>query len=355
MAEGSQTHTLPHRTGEEGQEHQSALETDTPIHGSTVIKRRELPRTCLVVPCFNEQAVLPITLGVLIDKLESLTVGCCINKSSAILFVDDGSTDSTWKLIAQAHARHPKLVHGIRLAHNRGHQNALLAGLMTALSDDYDAAISLDADLQDDINVLDEFIKEYRAGAEIVYGVRSSRATDSWFKRNTAEAFYALNAKLGAETVKDHADYRLMSRKALEALAEYHEVNLFLRGIVPTLGFRTAIVTYERRKREAGESKYPLRKMIALAMQGITSFSVKPLHFVAFAGVASILLGLAMFIYVIVSWANNDVVSGWGSIMCSIWLIGGLLMVSMGIVGEYIGKIYLETKRRPRYIVDERI
>lgn len=317
--------------------------------------RREAPTIRLVVPCFNEQEVLPITVDTLVGKLESLADNHAIRRDSAILFVDDGSTDRTWALITQAHARNPERVHGVRLAHNRGHQNALLAGLMTALQDGCDAAISLDADLQDDIDVMDTFIAEYRTGAEIVYGVRSSRATDSWFKRNTAEAFYALNAKLGAETVKDHADYRLMSRKALSALAEYHEVNLFLRGIVPTLGFRTAVVTYERRKREAGESKYPLGKMIALAMQGITSFSVKPLHFVSFAGIASILLGLIMFVYVMVSWARNDVVSGWGSIMCSIWLIGGLLMVSMGIVGEYIGKIYLETKHRPRYIIDERI
>lgn len=325
---------------------------DTQTVGSM---NRAAPKIFLVVPCFNEQEVLPTTLTTLTDKLESMIAKRCISHNSAILFVDDGSTDSTWKLIAHAHAQYPGLIHGIRLAHNRGHQNALLAGLMTALSDGCDAIISLDADLQDDINVMDAFIREYRAGAEIVYGVRSSRATDSWFKRNTAEAFYALNATLGAETIKDHADYRLMSHKALSALAEYHEVNLFLRGIVPTLGFRTAIVTYERKKRAAGESKYPLGRMIALAMQGITSFSVKPLHFVAFVGIASILLGLAMFVYVIVSWARNDVVSGWGSIMCSIWLIGGLLMISMGIVGEYIGKIYLEVKHRPRYIIDEQI
>ena len=226
---------------------------------------------------------------------------------------------------------------------------------MTALSQGCDAAISLDADLQDDINVFDEFVKQYVSGAEIVYGVRSSRNKDTWFKRNTAEAFYALNAWMGAETIRDHADYRLMGRAALQALSEYGEVNLFLRGIVPELGFSTAVVTYERGEREAGESKYPLKKMISFAVEGITSFSVKPLHFVTGMGMLSILVGIGMFIYVIVSWANNNVVSGWGSIMCSLWLIGGLLMLSMGIIGEYVGKIYLEAKHRPRYAIETEI
>lgn len=226
---------------------------------------------------------------------------------------------------------------------------------MTALSQGCDAAISLDADLQDDINVFDEFVKQYVSGAEIVYGVRSSRNKDTWFKRNTAEAFYALNAWMGAETIRDHADYRLMGRAALQALSEYGEVNLFLRGIVPELGFSTAVVTYERGEREAGESKYPLKKMISFAVEGITSFSVKPLHFVTGMGMLSILVGIGMFIYVIVSWANNNVVSGWGSIMCSLWLIGGLLMLSMGIIGEYVGKIYLEAKHRPRYVIETEI
>ena len=285
-----------------------------------------------------------------------MVAGKAISSNSRVLFVDDGSKYGTWQYIEQLHADNPKLFHGgIRLAHNKGHQNALLAGLMTALKDGCDASISLDDDLQDDIDVFDQFVEQYRLGAEIVYDVRSSRAKDTWFKRNAAEAFYALNSWMGAETIRDHADYRLMGRRALQALSEYGEVNLFLRGIVPELGFTTAIVKYERGERQAGESKYPLKKIISFAVDGITSFSVKPLRFVTGIGLLSILVGLGMFIYVIVSWASNNVVSGWGSIMCSLWLIGGLLMLSMGIVGEYVGKIYLETKHRPRYIIETEI
>lgn len=318
-------------------------------------EQRQQPTVFFVIPCYNEIDQLPITAPVLNRKITALVAGKAISTNSRVLFVDDGSKDGTWQYIEQLHADNPKLFHGIRLAHNKGHQNALLAGLMTALKDGCDASISLDADLQDDIDVFDQFVEQYRLGAEIVYGVRSSRAKDTWFKRNTAEAFYALNSWMGAETIRDHADYRLMGRRALQALSEYGEVNLFLRGIVPELGFTTAIVKYERGERQAGESKYPLKKMISFAVDGITSFSVKPLRFVTGTGLLSILVGLGMFIYVIVSWASNNVVSGWGSIMCSLWLIGGLLMLSMGIVGEYVGKIYLETKHRPRYIISDEI
>ena len=321
----------------------------------TSAESRQQPTIFFVIPCYNEEEQLPITAPVLRDKIATMKANHLISGDSRVLFVDDGSKDGTWQYIRHLHDTDPSLFHGAKLAHNRGHQHALLAGLMTALEDGCDAAISLDADLQDDINVFDDFVKQYVSGAEIVYGVRSSRAKDTWFKRNTAHAFYALNAWMGAETVRDHADYRLMGRAALQTLSEYQEVNLFLRGIVPDLGFTTAVVTYERGEREAGESKYPLKKMISFAIEGITSFSVKPLRFVTGIGLLSILVGLVMFVYVIVSWAGNNVVSGWGSIMCSLWLIGGLLMLSMGIIGEYIGKIYMETKHRPRYVIETRI
>ena len=322
--------------------------TNQEVKGSNRLQ----PTVFFVIPCYNEDEQLPITAPVLYDKLTAMKSNHLIAEDSCVLFVDDGSKDGTWQCIKRLNGTDPSLFHGVKLAHNRGHQNALLAGLMTALKRGCDAAISLDADLQDDIDMFNKFIEQYVSGAEIVYGVRSSRAKDTWFKRNTAEAFYALNSWMGAETVRDHADYRLMSRVALRALSEYKEVNLFLRGVVPELGFKTAVVKYERGEREAGESKYPLKRMISFAIEGITSFSVKPLHFVTNMGLLSILVGIAMFVYVIVSWANDNVVSGWGSIMCSLWLIGGLLMLSIGIVGEHIGKIYLEVKQRPRYIVE---
>lgn len=241
---------------------------------------------------------------------------------------------------------------GVKLAHNRGHQNALLAGLMTALHSGCDAAISMDDDLQDDVNVVDEFIKNNREGDEIVYGVRSVRKKDTWFKRTTAEAFYKVFQWMGAETIPDHADYRLMGWNALVALSEYGEVNLFLRGIVPTLGYQTSKVYYERGEREAGESKYPLKKMISFAIQGITSFSTKPLSFVTGVGTLSVLVGIVIFVYVMVSLTVGHAMAGWGSLMCSIWLIGGFIMISLGVVGEYVGKIYLESKHRPRYHIE---
>ena len=264
----------------------------------------------------------------------------------------DGSKDDTWSIIRNLHERDAHLFGGVKLSHNRGHQNALLAGLMTARAYGCDAAISMDADLQDDVNAVDGFIDGFCNGNEIVYGVRSARKKDTWFKRTTAEAFYKVFEWMGAETVPDHADYRLMSRETLDALSEYHEVNLFLRGIVPTLGYQTSKVYYERGEREAGESKYPLKKMIAFAIQGITSFSTKPLSFVTGAGLLSILVAIGMFVYVLVSLGFGHAIAGWGSMMISIWLIGGLIMLSLGIVGEYVGKIYMESKHRPRYRIE---
>lgn len=314
--------------------------------------RSARPIIYFVLPCYNEAEGLRHTAEVLRAKVEGLVAAEQISERSRILFVDDGSKDGTWDIICDLHDANGLLFGGVKLAHSRGHQNALFAGLMVAKDQGCDAAISMDADLQDDVNTVDEFITNFRNGDEIVYGVRSARKKDTWFKRNTAEAFYKVFEWMGAETVPDHADYRLMSSEALDALSEYHEVNLFLRGIVPTLGYRTSKVYYERGEREAGESKYPLKKMIAFAIQGITSFSTKPLGFVTSAGVLSILVAVAMFIYVMVSLASGHAIAGWGSMMISLWLIGGLIMVSLGIVGEYVGKIYMESKHRPRYRIE---
>lgn len=320
--------------------------------GVTGPTNRETPTIYFVLPCYNEAEGLEHTAEVLLAKYRGLVDAGEIGEASRILFVDDGSKDATWSIIRKLHESDSAVFGGVKLSHNRGHQNALLAGLMTALTQDCDAAISMDADLQDDVNAVDEFIRNFKNGDEIVYGVRSARKKDTWFKRNTAEAFYKVFEWMGAETVPDHADYRLMSREALDALSEYHEVNLFLRGIVPTLGYQTSKVYYERGEREAGESKYPLKKMIAFAIQGITSFSTKPLSFVTGAGIVSILVAIAMFVYVLVSLGFGHAIAGWGSMMISIWLIGGLIMVSLGIVGEYVGKIYMEAKHRPRYRIE---
>ncbi|WP_244569368.1 glycosyltransferase family 2 protein [Bifidobacterium hapali] len=310
------------------------------------------PSIYFVLPCYNEAEGLTQTADALSAKVVYLTSTKQISSGSRILFVDDGSKDTTWQIIQTLHERNRHLFGGVKLSHNRGHQNALLAGLMTAREHGCDAAISMDADLQDDVNAIDEFIEKFRSGNEIVYGVRSARKKDTWFKRTTAETFYKIFEWMGAETIPDHADYRLMSREALDALSEYHEVNLFLRGIVPTLGYQTSKVYYERGKRAAGESKYPLKKMIFFAIQGITSFSTKPLSFVTGAGLLSILIAFGMFIYVLASLGFGHTITGWGSMMISIWLIGGLIMLSLGVVGEYVGKIYMESKHRPRYRIE---
>ncbi|MBF9314111.1 glycosyltransferase [Bifidobacteriaceae bacterium NR002] len=315
---------------------------------------KSVPILYIVVPCFNEEEGLSTTAKVLQNKIADLESRQLIHSYSRVIFVDDGSKDSTWDLIASFNRENPSLFGGLKLAHNRGHQNALYAGLMYAREQGCDAAISMDSDLQDDVNAVDEMLQKFtQDGCEIVYGVRSSRKKDTWFKRNTALAFYSLFSAMGAEVVPNHADYRLMSSIALDALSEYNEVNLFLRGIVPMLGFKTGKVYYERGVRTAGVSKYPLKKMISFALEGITSFSVKPLKLVTYMGMLSIVIGFAMFIYVIVSLFTNHTAVGWSSLMCSIWFIGGFLMISMGILGSYIGKIYLESKHRPRYYIEQ--
>jgi glycosyltransferase involved in cell wall biosynthesis len=274
-----------------------------------------------------------------------------VSPDSCIIFVDDGSRDSTWSIISSLHESN-RVFTGIKLAHNEGHQRALFAGLMDALDRGCDISVSIDADLQDDVSVIEEMVDKYVAGAEIVYGVRNNRDTDTGFKRNTAQAYYRLMNKLGAEVVYNSADFRLMSSRTLKALAQYREANLFLRGMVPSLGFKSDEVYYGRKERMAGESKYPLSKMLALAAEGITSFSIEPMHVMTAVGVVTLFVALIMLIYTIVSCATGNAVAGWGSLMVSIWLVGGLVITSLGVTGEYVGKAYLETKQRPRYIVD---
>lgn len=309
-----------------------------------------VPVVYLVIPCYNEEAVLPETVKRLTDKLGRLVTEKKAASASRLLFVDDGSHDRTWELIEQFHQSDPR-VSGLKLAHNRGHQNALLAGLMAA-RERADCAISMDADLQDDIEVLDQFLDYFGEGCDIVYGVRKKRDTDTAFKRVTAQGFYRFMKLLGVDIVYNHADYRLMSRRALDSLSEYHEVNLFLRGIVPTIGYKTATVAYERHERFAGESKYPLKKMLHFALEGITSFSVRPLRLISNLGLlfsAASLLGL---LYALISYFCGRAVPGWTAIVCSIWLLGGIQLLCIGILGTYIGKIYSEVKARPRYIVE---
>jgi len=305
----------------------------------------------IVVPCYNEEEVLPETAQRLKKKLTALTDAGKISPRSRVLLVNDGSKDRTWEIIREIHAEDPRFS-GVDLARNRGHQNALLAGLMTAMAR-CDMAISMDADLQDDINAVDAMVEKYHEGADIVYGVRCARTTDTWFKRTTAEGFYKVMDQLGAETVFNHADYRLMSRRALEGLAQFGEVNLFLRGMVPMIGYQTAVVEYERGERFAGESKYPLKKMLAFAVEGITSLSVKPLRLVTGLGFVIFLISILMLIYSVARWVMGETILGWASMICSIWAIGGLILLSLGVIGEYIGKIYLETKGRPRYLIRE--
>ncbi len=305
----------------------------------------------LVIPCYNEEEVLPETTRRLTTKLEGLIQQGQIDPRSKIVYVNDGSKDGTWPLIARLHQENP-LVNGINLSRNRGHQNALLAGLMT-VKGQADMVISMDADLQDDIDAIDRFIAKYYDGCDVVYGVRSARQTDSWFKRTTAQGFYKLMKFFGVDIVYNHADYRLMSRRALNELEHYEEVNLFLRGLVPLIGFRSDVVPYERHERFAGESKYPLKKMISFALDGITSFSIKPIRFITGLGVCIFVISLLMLLYfLIVHWTGHTV-AGWTSIMVSVWAIGGLQLLAIGIIGEYIGKTYMETKKRPRFIIEE--
>lgn len=304
----------------------------------------------IVIPCYNEEEMLPITAKALIQKMDTLIAEQRISPLSKVMFVDDGSKDKTWELIERFH-RSCDLFTGVKLSRNKGHQNALLAGLMTA-KEYADIIVSMDADLQDDINAIDGFLEKRAEGCEIVYGVRSSRETDTGFKRWTAQTYYKTLEKMGVEITYNHADYRLMSRRAVEALEDFREVNLFLRGIVPMIGFKSDIVTYERAARQAGESKYPLKKMISFAVEGITSLSIKPIRFITGLGITIFFVSLVMLLYFLIIHALGRTVHGWTTTVVSVWALGGLQLLAIGVIGEYIGKIYLETKSRPKFIID---
>ncbi len=309
-----------------------------------------MDRLAIVVPCYNEEEMLPITTKELTEVINDLIYKEKIAKDSYILYVDDGSKDATWELIEKLHKENDK-VFGLKLAGNVGHQYALTAGMIQA-KDNSDIMISIDADLQDDTLVMEEMIDKYHEGNDIVYGVRNDRKKDSFFKRTTAQMFYKVLAAMGVKTVYNHADYRLMSKRAIEHFASYEEVNLYLRGIMPLIGYQTECVYYERKERIAGESKYPLKKMLALAWNGITSFSVKPINFIAVLGSVIILMCIFAAIYAFVSYCKGTVVAGWTSLILSIWLLGGLQLFAIGIIGQYIGKIYMEVKHRPRYNIE---
>ena len=307
------------------------------------------PRLAIVIPCYKEEEVLPITSKQFLSQLNSMIEEGLIAEDSKVVFVNDGSTDRTWEIIENL-SKKESHYEGISLSRNRGHQNALLGGLMT-VKDDFDITISIDCDGQDDISVMTEMVKKYHEGAEIVYGVRSSRETDTGFKRWTAQTYYKVLAKLGTEVVYNHADYRLMSAKALNSFADFKEVNLYLRGLVPMIGYKTDKVTYSRKEREAGESHYPLKKMLQLAIDGITSTSIEPIRLVTTGGVLITFISAIMILATIISKLCGNTVSGWASLMCVILFMGGVQMVSLGIIGEYVGKAYMETKHRPRYII----
>ena len=307
----------------------------------------------LVIPCYNEEEVLQETAKRLLEKISYMMEKDQITTESKIMFVNDGSKDKTWSMIEELHSKN-NIFSGVNLSRNKGHQNALVAGLMTA-KDYADMTISLDADLQDDIDVIDKFVEEYYNGSDVVYGVRSSRKTDSIFKRTTALAFYKLMNGLGVDVMYNHADYRLMSKRALEGLSEFKEVNLFLRGIVPLIGYKYSVVEYERHERFAGESKYPLSKMLAFAWDGITSFSIKPIRIITGLGFFIFAVSFFALIYSVVVNFRGNTVTGWTSLTVSIWMIGGIQLLSLGVIGEYVGKIYNETKKRPRYIIADKL
>ena len=307
----------------------------------------------VVIPCYNEEEVLNETTKQLKKKMESLIKSKKISDKSRVMYVNDGSKDKTWELIKKINKKE-KLFTGITLSRNRGHQNALLGGLMTA-KNYADIVISMDADLQDDINAIDEMIDKYHDGCDIVYGVRSARKKDTFFKKVTAEGFYKFMKALGVDCVYNHADYRLTSKRVLEEFSNFKEVNLFLRGMFPLVGFKSDIVYYERNERFAGESKYPLKKMLNFAWDGITSFSVKPLRLIATLGFFILFISIVIMIYSLVRKLTGNTVDGWTFIIISLWLLGGIQMISVGIVGEYVGKIYSETKARPRFIIEENL
>jgi len=304
----------------------------------------------LVIPCYNEEEVLPETSKQLLFKMNSLIEKGMIADKSRIVFINDGSKDKTWETIERLHSENI-MYQGVKLSRNRGHQNALLGGLMT-VKDHCDMTISLDADLQDDIDAIDEMVQKYYEGCDIVYGVRNARDTDTFLKKTTAEGFYKIMNAMGAEVTFNHADYRLMSRRALDGLESFAEVNLFLRGLVPMVGYKSDCVYYARKERFAGESKYPLKKMIAFAVEGITSLSIKPIRMITSLGVLIFLISIIMIIYCLVRYFMGETIQGWTSTTISVWAIGGLQLLAIGVIGEYIGKIYLETKRRPKFIIE---
>ena len=319
-----------------------------PMRGAVPVK----PVLYIVIPCYNEEQVLPITCEMFLEKINSLSAAGKISPESRVLFVDDGSRDKTWEIIQGLAARDPHFL-GIRQSRNRGHQNAVLAGLMEA-KDVCDITISIDCDGQDDINAMDAMVDAYLEGCEIVYGVRSKRDTDTFFKRFTAESYYKLLKSMGVDAVYNHADYRLVSSRALKAFADFKEVNLFLRGMFPLVGFKSTSVYYERHERLAGKSHYPLRKMLALAFEGITSLSVQPLHIITGLGLGIALLSFIGVIWSVIVALTGNSVPGWASTTCIVCFIGGIQLICLGVIGEYIGKIYMEVKQRPRYIISER-
>lgn len=310
------------------------------------------PILTIIVPCYNEEEIFFSSERQLRELLDKMKSGGLISEESRVVYVDDGSHDRTWQYIQEACAAHPDTDAGVKLARNAGHQNALLAGL-EAVKDYCDMAISIDADLQDDINVIPEMVERYLEGDEIVYGVRKSRDADTWFKRTSAQSFYKLMKSLGVDTVYNHADFRLMSSRAIRELLKYKENNIFLRGIVPKIGLQNSRVFYDRKEREAGETKYPLKKMINFAMEGVTSFSIKPVRMVLAMGIIFVCISFVIFIYALIRYFLNDVIIGWTSLIISIWLCTGILLISLGIIGEYVGKIFLEVKERPRFVIEK--
>lgn len=305
----------------------------------------------ILAPCYNESEVLPMSSKIFLDKLNGLIGEGKISEDSRVAFVDDGSKDNTWEIIESLHEMEPRFV-GIMLSRNRGHQNALLGGLSTVV-DDCDMVVTIDADVQDDVNAIDKMVDAFNSGSDIVYGVRAARDTDTFFKRTTAQGFYKFMSSMGVETVYNHADFRLMSSRAVKALLEFKEVNLFLRGMVPLVGFKSATVTYDRAPRLAGESKYPLKKMLSFAFDGITSFSVRPIRLITALGVITFIFSVIFALYALISFAVHHTVPGWTSTVLSIWFFGSLQIIAIGIVGEYIGKIYLESKHRPRFFIEK--
>ena len=311
-----------------------------------------MDRLGIVVPCYNEEEVLHIAADALREVLDDLIKKGKIAADSFILFVNDGSKDRTWELIEEEHKNHPVQCCGVKLAGNVGHQYALTAGLITAM-DMCDVTVSIDADLQDDVAVIEEMIDKFHEGNDIVYGVRKERKTDTFFKRTTAQGFYKMMALMGVKTVYNHADFRLMSKRAVQQFSLYKESNMFLRGMMPLIGYQTAEVYYDRKERVAGESKYPLKKMLALAFNGISSFSVKPITMIMWLGVIIIMASLLATVYALISYFAGSVVPGWTSLILSVWLLGGLQLIAIGLVGMYIGKIYMEVKERPRYNIEK--